>query len=229
MATRITRRDATLQGAHRPRHRRHNDGSAASCHFGSTEPCHPTEIEQVLTRFGFGNLVGRPSKVYGGLADGAEVHLLRTFGETGQLQILVHTLAKSGADPIRLDQPSMCVCERIGGEDRITSASSRVSPLDASRSFSRRRRRSSGPSIRRRTRSPRTQPQRVTHPCCSAMRPFHLPPTSKITLPTWSWSQPRDLPANLQASAAVKERNLCRHLLPRYPGRARTLRTLDQR
>jgi hypothetical protein len=97
MATRITRRDATLRGAHRPRHRHHNDGSAASCHFGSTEPCHPTEIEQVLTRFGFGNLVGRPSEVCGGLADGAEVHLLRTFGETGPLQILVHTLAKSGA------------------------------------------------------------------------------------------------------------------------------------
>ena len=33
----------------------------------------------------------------GELPDGAEVHLLRTLGETGQLQILVHTSAKSGA------------------------------------------------------------------------------------------------------------------------------------
>jgi hypothetical protein len=55
------------------------------------------EIEQVLTQFRFGNLVGRLAEVCGELPDGAEVHLLRTFGETGQLQILVHTLAKSGA------------------------------------------------------------------------------------------------------------------------------------
>ena len=52
------------------------------------------EIDQVLPQLVFGDLVGRLVEVSGELPDGAEVSLLRPLGEAGQLEVLVHALAK---------------------------------------------------------------------------------------------------------------------------------------
>ena len=55
------------------------------------------EVEQVLPQFVFGDPVGGLAEVCGQLPDSAEVSLLRPLGEAGELQILVHSMAKRGA------------------------------------------------------------------------------------------------------------------------------------
>ena len=55
------------------------------------------EVDQVLPQFVFGDLIGRLVEVGGELPDGAEVSLLRPLGEAGQLEVLVHALAKRDA------------------------------------------------------------------------------------------------------------------------------------
>src|SRR5262245_23269011 len=55
------------------------------------------EVEQVLTEFVLGDLIGRLVEVGGELSDNAEIGCLRSLGEACQLQVLVHALTKRGA------------------------------------------------------------------------------------------------------------------------------------
>ena len=55
------------------------------------------EVDEVLPQFVFGDPVGRLVEVSGEMTDGAEVSFLGPLGEAGQLEVLVHALAKREA------------------------------------------------------------------------------------------------------------------------------------
>src|SRR5215213_7610697 len=52
------------------------------------------EEEEVLAQLGLGDLVGRPAEVGGELADRAQIRLLGTLAQAGELQLLAHALAQ---------------------------------------------------------------------------------------------------------------------------------------
>ena len=90
------------------------------------------EIDQVLPHLLFGDLVGRLAEVCGELPDGTEVSLLGPLGEAGQLEVLVHALAKREAhewvlSKRREEKPSG---NPLGRQHRVSPERRRMGKLD---------------------------------------------------------------------------------------------------